>query len=111
MPRFRLETRIDLGEVLKSMGVQAAFDPGMAEFPRITSSERLFISAALHKAYVNVDEHGTEAAAAEAWAYDSAAVEDKPPVFRADHPFVFLIRHNRTGPILFLGRLAVPEGR
>ncbi|MEX0712623.1 MAG: serpin family protein [Pirellulales bacterium] len=110
MPRFRLETRIDLGEVLKSMGVQAAFDPGMAEFPRITSSERLFISAAIHKAYVNVDEHGTEAAAADAWDDTSAdAGNGKPPVFRADHPFLFLIRHNRSGAILFVGRLARPN--
>jgi serpin B len=109
MPRFRLETRIDLREVLRSMGMQAAFDPKAAEFPRITSSERLFISAALHKAYVDVDEQGTEAAAADVWADDSAGADDgEPPVFRADHPFLFLIRHNGTGAILFLGRLAVP---
>ncbi|MEX2119180.1 MAG: serpin family protein [Pirellulales bacterium] len=110
MPRFRLEARIDLREVLQSMGMQAAFDPNTAQFPRITSSEHLFISAALHKAYVDVDEQGTEAAAADVWASDGAeADDDKPPVFRADHPFLFLIRHNRTGAILFLGRLAVPN--
>ena len=64
----------------------------------------------LNKAFVNVDERGTEAAAATAIAMARAGAPRPHPTFRADHPFLFLIRDNRTGSILFLGRLMNPKG-
>ena len=91
------------------MGMHSAFDK-TADFSRMTDSEQLFISAAYHKAFVAVDEEGTEAAAATkvVAAVKSAPALRKPPVFRADHPFVFLIQNNRSGAILFLGRIVDP---
>ena len=70
----------------------------------------LFISAVVHKAFVEVSEEGTEAAAATAVVMTRSAVHmhAEPPVFRADHPFLFLIRDNRTGGLLFLGRITDP---
>ena len=76
------------------------------------SGERdLFISAVIHKAFVDVNEEGTEAAAATGVVImgRGLAIPRKPADFRADHPFVFLIRDNRTGSILFLGRLMNPK--
>ena len=70
----------------------------------------LFISAVVHKAFVDVNEEGTEAAAATAIVMNRMAAmpADQPPVFRADHPFLFLIRHEKSGAILFMGRIADP---
>ena len=78
----------------------------------MSRSEQLFISAVVHKAFVDVNEEGTEAAAATGviMAPTAAPVQEEPPVFRADHPFVFLIRDNRTGSILFMGRVMNPQG-
>ena len=118
LPRFRLTEQFALAEVLKSMGMASAFELGSANFFGITDPGAcmvipLCISEVLHKAYVEVNEEGTEAAAATAVTMElcSAAFHRPPPVpvFRADHPFVFLIRHNESGSILFLGRVANPE--
>jgi serpin B len=70
----------------------------------------LWISAAIHKAYIDVDEEGTEAAAATGIEMRSSAVArvQPPIVFRADHPFLFLIRDNKSGGVLFIGRVADP---
>jgi len=68
----------------------------------------LFISAALHKAFLSVNEEGTEAAAATAVVMTLKSVPFPAVVFRADHPFVFLIHENRTGSILFMGRFTTP---
>jgi serpin B len=78
----------------------------------MTGSRDFYISAVLHKAYVDVNEEGTEAAAATGIIMRATAVRiprpEEPPVFRADHPFVFAIRDNRNGAVLFIGRLADP---
>jgi serpin B len=79
----------------------------------MTGNRKLFISAVIHKAYIDVDEKGTEAAAATAVVMAATAMAPRfqpppPPVFRADHPFVFLIRDNRSGGILFMGRVTDP---
>jgi serpin B len=68
----------------------------------------LFISTVVHKARVDVDERGTEAAAATGVGVATLAMPQEPPAFRADHPFLFVIRHNPTGAILFLGRVVDP---
>jgi serpin B len=78
----------------------------------MSRSDQLFISAVVHKAFVDVNEEGTEAAAATgiSMAPTAAPVRDEPPGFRADHPFAFLIRDNQTGSILFMGRVMNPQG-
>ena len=81
-----------------------------ADFSGISSQRDLLISAVVHKAFVDVNEEGTEAAAATGIAMSTMAarVPTPTPVFRADHPFLFLIRDTKTGGILFLGRLTKP---
>jgi len=111
LPRFKMTSQFSLKDVLQSMGMTLPFDQGKADFSRMSRSEQLFISAVVHKAFVDVNEEGTEAAAATGvvMAPTAAPVQEEPPVFRADHPFVFVIRDNRTGSILFVGRVANPK--
>lgn len=111
LPRFRVETRYELAKTLIGLGVKKAFDPAAADFTRMTSADRLFISAVIHKAFVEVNEEGTEAAAATAVVMlRASAAEPREPVpFTADHPFLFLIRHRATDTILFAGRVTDPR--
>jgi serpin B len=109
VPRFKLTAECELKGALSALGMPAAFDPGQADFSGMTGKRELAISAVVHKAFVEVDEKGTEAAAATGVIMARASVAlAPPPVFRADHPFLFLIRDNRNGSILFLGRLVRP---
>jgi serpin B len=111
LPRFRVEESFGLGETLQTMGMRLAFDRNRADFSGLTGKPDHFISAVVHKAFVDVNEAGTEAAAATAVAMMMArAGPVAPPVeFRADHPFLLLIRDRPTGSVLFLGRLAEPK--
>ncbi|NPV52948.1 MAG: serpin family protein [Firmicutes bacterium] len=109
LPRFKLEERFLLNEQLQGLGMIDAFDENAADFSGMTPGRDLHISKVIHKAFVEVNEEGTEAAAATAVIMDTKAmILDVPPVFRADRPFVFLIRDLRSGSILFMGRLADP---
>ena len=112
LPRFKMTAEFSLRDVLMSMGMKLPFSE-RADFTGMSTEEPLSISAVIHKAFVDVNEEGTEAAAATAVTIALAmAVEPKPeePVeFRADHPFVFLLRDHQTGSILFMGRLANPK--
>jgi serpin B len=118
MPRFKMETQVELGDTLEAMGIKQAFDGRLADFSGMAPKEEiikdgnLYISAVIHKAFVDVNEEGTEAAAA------TGIVDMRPtfpsgepiiPIFRADHPFLFLIRDNRSGSILFMGRVTNPS--
>ncbi|MCK4752616.1 MAG: serpin family protein [Planctomycetes bacterium] len=108
VPKFKMESKFDLVPVLKSMGMKNAFT-GKADFSGMNGRKDLAISAVVHKAYVDVNEEGTEAAAATGITMSlTSAVPEAIPVFRADRPFVFLIRDNGTGSILFLGRVMNP---
>jgi len=110
LPRFKLESKFELQQTLAKMGMPDAFGT-RADFSGIDGTRNLFISAVFHKAWGEVNEEGTEAAAATAVTIKRSALIKEPappPVFRADHPFVFLIRDTRSGSILFLGRLADP---
>jgi len=110
LPRFTFTSTFCLNDDLKALGMIDAFD-AKADFSGMTVAERLCISKVIHKAFVAVDEEGTEAAAATAVIMGPiAALPVKPKVFKADHPFIFLIRHNATGEIIFLGRLVDPKG-
>jgi serpin B len=108
LPRFRIESRFDLGGTLQQMGMTDAFT-AQADFSGM-SETKLVISKVIHQAYVDVDEKGTEAAAATAVvAKTPGPVGPQPKLFQADHPFLALIRDNRTGAVLFLGRVANPK--
>ncbi|MCI0456904.1 MAG: serpin family protein [Gemmataceae bacterium] len=108
LPKFKFTAEFKLNKALADLGMPLAFSK-MADFSGMASRERLFIDAVLHKAFVDVHEKGTEAAAATAVVIrpTSAPIAD-PAEFRADRPFVFLIRENRTGSVLFLGRVVNP---
>jgi len=110
VPKFKMTSQFSLASVLISMGMADAFSAPVADFSGITGSRDLFISAVIHKAYVDVNEEGTEAAAATGVTMRlTSAGPSQTPVFRADHPFLFLIRDNHSGSILFIGRLTNPK--
>ncbi|MGB8539879.1 MAG: serpin family protein [Acidobacteriaceae bacterium] len=121
LPKFKMTRQFGLENTLKAMGMKEAFDWKMADFSGMASRKtmlhdgNLYISAVFHKAYIDVDEEGTEAAAATAVIMHHGPTgapvrHPLPPIiFRADHPFMFLIRDNRSGSILFIGRVANPS--
>ena len=107
LPRFEIAFPFRLDGTLKSMGMVDAFG-GDADFSGMDGTKLLYIGAVLHKAFATVNEVGTEASAATAAMMQAMGLSSPPPTFRADHPFVFLIRENSTGSILFLGRVVNP---
>jgi serpin B len=112
-PKFTLKTRYEkLGNTLAAMGMPTAFS-GNADFSGMDGTKDLFISDVIHQAFVDVNEEGTEAAAATAVVMRLAAAPggaEVVPVFRADHPFIFFIQDDETGAILFMGRIMNPTG-
>lgn len=109
LPRFTYTSAsLSLNEPLQAMGMRDAFDPAAADFSGIDGRRDLFISQVLHKAFVAVDEAGTEAAAATAVVMETTSAPMDPPRFIADRPFIFLIRDTQTGLILFMGRIVDP---
>jgi serpin B len=110
LPKFKTTQRVSLARTLSDMGMKKAFTSG-ADFSGMGGSPGdLALADVIHKAFIDVNEEGTEAAAATAVGVKAAAARIEPPtpVFRADHPFVFLIRDTRSNSILFLGRLVDP---
>ena len=105
LPKFTFETKYSLIETLNKMGMITAFSGG-ADFSGMDGSKNLFIKSVIHQAFINVNEEGTEAAAATS--VTSATCIDMTPVFRADHPFIFLIQERESGNILFMGRAMDP---
>jgi len=118
LPRFKTTSEFQLKSYLRSMGMKAAFTPPSgkfrpqeADFSGMDGKRDLYISVVVHKAFVDVGEEGTEAAAATAVLVDKMmSLPSSVPVFRADHPFLFLIRDKDSGSILFLGRMSDPTG-
>ncbi|MDR3752517.1 MAG: serpin family protein [Terracidiphilus sp.] len=114
LPRFKITQQFELSSTLKDLGMKTAFDGNSADFSGMTGDKSLVISAAIHKAYIDLDENGTEAAAATAVIMEMAtAMQSRTPppppiIFTADHPFLFLIRDNASGAILFMGRITDP---
>ncbi|MBG29701.1 MAG: proteinase inhibitor I4 serpin [Opitutae bacterium] len=106
-PKFKMTSEFSLSQQLQALGMKKAF--GGADFSGMDGSKRLYLSAVLHKAFVEVNEEGTEAAAATAVVVRTRSARPMGPRFRADHPFIFLIRDKATGSILFLGRYADPS--
>jgi len=107
MPRFEFDSEFSLKDTLAGMGMPIAFS-GAADFSGMTGSPDLFISEVIHKAFVSLDEAGTEAVAATAVIMDESAMPGEPVEVTIDHPFIFLIRDIETGAILFVGRVLNP---
>jgi len=107
MPRFEFDSEFSLKDTLAGMGMPIAFSSG-ADFSGMTGNPELFISDVVHKAFVAVDEAGTEAAAATAVIMELTAVPEPPVEVTLDHPFIFLIRDIDTGAVLFVGRVMNP---
>ena len=105
IPKFKFKTEYNLNNVLTKMGMVDAFSEIDADFSGMDGKKSLFISDILHKAFVEVNEKGTEAAAATAVILTTSVVTN---TFNADHPFVFLIQHESTGAILFMGKIMSP---
>jgi serpin B len=113
LPRFKITAEFSLEQPLRDLGMRLAFSEAQADFSGMIRAPRVHVSAVVHKAYVDVNEKGTEAAAATgvAVALSSAQAPRSVAIVRADHPFFFLIRDNSTGSVLFMGRLTTPPAR
>jgi serpin B len=110
LPKFRAESEFSLGHALTELGMPTAFT-SKADFSGIRADGGLALSEVVHKAFVDVSERGTEAAAATGISVIAAAarIPEETVIFRADHPFLFLIRDTRSGAVLFIGRLTNPK--
>jgi len=109
MPKFTFETQYGLSDTLVQMGMQDAFDPAMADFSGMDGQRDLYIGNALHKAFIAVDEKGTEAAAATVIIMQAMALMPQGIVLTIDRPFFYVIRDVPTGTILFMGRVMDPR--
>jgi len=108
LPRFKIDEKLELNGLLAKLGIVDLFSEGKADLSGINKAKELFVSKILHRAYVEVNEEGSEAAAATAVVMMMRSMPRPPFDFRADHPFLFLIRDNTTKSILFFGRLSKP---
>jgi serpin B len=110
LPRFKLESVFNLRQDLESLGMRLPFDAGAADFSGISEKGKLALGPVIHKAFIEIDEEGPPVDPGREHSFGGAA-EPAPdqPVFRADRPFVFLIRDNHTGAIVFIGRLVMPS--
>lgn len=109
IPKFEFEAKYDLVSSLENLGVNDAFDENNADFQGMTD-EQVYLNKAVHKAFVNVNEEGTEAAAITALVVQAQSGPPEPRhKFISDHPFMFIIQEKNTDEILFIGRLANPS--
>lgn len=115
LPRFGTDTRAELNKPLMAMGMQQAFDPLLADLSGITAADQLYIAMVVHQANIDVDEVGTEAAAATAVGVDTGGCTGPSPrttkVLRFNKPFLYVIQDVETGAILFMGRVVNPTSR
>ncbi|HET7831195.1 MAG TPA: serpin family protein, partial [Candidatus Limnocylindrales bacterium] len=115
MPRFGIETRAQLSKQLRAMGMPDAFSLGVADLSALSTEAPLYISTVVHQANIDVDERGTEAAAATAVGVDTGGCTRPAPrtekTLRLNRPFMFFIRDLETGAILFMGRVTDPTAR
>ncbi len=108
LPKFTFTTRYVLTTNLSQLGMPNAFSPH-CDFSGIDGTKNLYIRSVVHQAYVDVNEEGTEAAGATGVVVGITSVGPRIPVFRADHPFIFLIQEKNTGNILFIGKVVEPK--
>jgi serpin B len=111
LPKFKFEQKYTLNQMLIEMGMPTAFTD-TADFSGMTDSTSLKIGFVIHQSFVEVNEEGTEAAAATAIGMVATGIDPHPQpqpiLFNADHPFIFIIRHEETGQILFMGKVGNP---
>lgn len=111
VPRFRLENDFNLNEILEKLGMNLAFDLDQADFSGMEPARELYIDQVIHKAYIDVNEAGTEAAAATAVLMTVKGFNpEEPQMITFDHPFLFIIQDNESGAILFIGQVINPNG-
>lgn len=108
LPKFQFESQFSLPDQLSALGMTDAFDPNLADFSGMTDNRELFVSDVIHKAFVAVDEKGTEAAAATAVIMELAMAPMFDISLTIDRPFIFIIRDTVSGQILFMGRVVNP---
>lgn len=106
LPKFKLSTSIDLKDELENLGMRDVFNREKADLSGITGFRGLSVSKAVHKAFINVDEEGTEAAAATGIVVNFRAASHQ---FIVNRPFMYLIRHSPTNTVLFMGRVMDPS--
>jgi serpin B len=110
IPKYKLDIKYDLIPPCKDLGIYDAFDIGLADFGGMGFPQgQIYISQIKHRAYIEVNEEGSEAAAATAVELATRGMTPNYPIFRADHPYLVIIRHNATGTILFMGRIVDPN--
>ena len=109
LPRFTFVWEVSLVQVLQSLGMTDAFSPAAADFSGMNGTGGLFISDIFHKAFVAVDEEGTEAAAATAVVVGETAIMEPEVAMKVNRPFIFLICERQTGTILFMGKVMNPQ--
>jgi len=108
LPKFSFLFTADLNPMLKKIGIIDAFSPSLADFSKINGRKDLNISKAVHKAFIEVNEEGTEAAAATGMGMDITAMPEEPTEFKADHPFLFFVLEKTSGSVLFAARVMNP---
>jgi serpin B len=112
LPKFKAESLFSLNDAMRALGIEDAFMPGKADFSGMNGARDLFISEAVHKAFIEVEEKGTEAAAATAIGMRATAAPlfdaEEPLPFHADRPFVYLVSDEISGAILFMGKVVNP---
>lgn len=109
MPKYTFETTYSLSDHLKAMGMNTSFTWPEADFSGMDGTQDLYISDAIHKAYIDVYEEGTEAAAVTVFSFAAGSAMPMYKEFRADHPFMFIIQEKETGNILFMGKVNDPR--
>jgi serine protease inhibitor len=109
MPKFGIETKTGLADALAALGMPLAFDPDKADFSGMTTAEQLYVAAVIHQANIDVDEKGTEAAAATAIGMNATSLPAEVVALKVDRPFLFALRDVPTGAILFLGQVTDPS--
>ncbi|XP_054722315.1 leukocyte elastase inhibitor-like [Uloborus diversus] len=108
VPKFEVEDTFELSSVLNKMGLRSLFDPSRVDLSGFTGLREFTVDSVLHKAFVKVDEKGTEAAAATGVVSSRSAWPEEPTIFNADYPFVFFIRDRISNVILFIGTVQKP---
>jgi serpin B len=108
LPKFKFRTQVDLVDALAALGVTDLFNPDLADLSAITAAEKLYVSGVLHEAFIDVDEKGTEAAAATAVVIRASAAPSEPVQLTVDRPFIVVLRDLETKAVLFLGRVLDP---
>ena len=111
LPQFGTETKVELADVLSSLGMPAAFDPAKADFSGMTTEQQLYIGAVIHQANIDVDEKGTTASAATAVVMEATSLPTEHVTMNVDRPFLFALRDVTTGAIVFLGQITDPAPR